>query len=152
VDVECDAAVVVDVGFEEEDDDVRGGTHSTGDQEARATALKVSVGGDPSQPLLPQHSQACVFWFHWIHVEASSAVREKLDQNEFLTLISDLRKGDTHSKKSDKRDHHKSHPCSRRRSTCCPSDRSSPGRIASFLCSIAALRLGWLWCCCRRTS
>jgi hypothetical protein len=50
-------------------------THSIGDHEARATAVKVSVGGDPSQPLLPQHSQACVFWFHWIKVEPSSAVR-----------------------------------------------------------------------------
>jgi hypothetical protein len=71
-DVECDAAVVVDAVLE----DVCRGTHSTGDHEARATALKVSVGGEPSQALLPQHSQACVFWFHWIQVWASSAVSE----------------------------------------------------------------------------
>jgi len=70
--VECDAAVVVDAEL----DDVCCGTHSTGDHEARATALKVSVGGEPSQALLPQHSQVCVFWFHWIQVWESSAVSE----------------------------------------------------------------------------
>jgi hypothetical protein len=73
VEVECDAEVAIEAVL----DDVCRGTHSTGDHEARATALKVSVGGEPSQALLPQHSQACVFWFHWIHVWASSAVSEE---------------------------------------------------------------------------
>jgi len=128
-------------------------THSIGDHEARATAVKVSVGGDPSQPWLPQHSQACVFGFHWMKVWPSSAGWNRKRIRLVGCFSSPGRQaGNTHCRMCDRPHRRTFRPYSRRRNSCCRPGRSNLGRIASSPGSRVALHLRLLGCCCRDTS